>query len=213
MTSLNCKHGYCRPCFVQLVTTAMQTESNFPPKCCLLEIKLSTILYALNSEQREQYKLKAAEWAQPAGNRWYCPKPECAKWIAPSRIIRSRTCGQKCPHCRTRICGMCRGLAHEQGTECPQDFGLNAILDAAEREGWQRCYQCRSLVEKTTGCRHMTCKCKAEFCYTCGSKWRTCKCTEVDEVRRAAQLQERRTAMDADARRKQQQIASAMAQV
>ncbi len=213
VTSLSCKHGYCRTCFVKLITTAMQNESSFPPKCCLTEIKLPAILHALNTEQREMYKLKAAEWAQPAGSRWYCPKPECAKWIAPSGILRSRSSGQRCPHCRTKICGMCRGLAHDQVTECPQDFGLNATLDAAEREGWQRCYRCRSLVEKTIGCRHITCKCKAEFCYTCGSRWRTCQCTEVDEVRRAAQLQERRSAMDAEARREEQEIARAIAEV
>jgi hypothetical protein len=191
----------------------MHTESLFPPKCCLTEIPLKTVLYSLDEEQRNNYKLKAAEWAQPAENRWYCPEPKCAKWIAPSRIYRSRTSSQKCPHCRTQICGMCRGLAHAEDTECPQDFGLNAMLDIAEREGWRRCYQCKSLVEKTSGCRHMTCTCKAQFCYTCGSKWKTCGCTEVDQARREQELRERRTDFDAEAHREEEEIARAIAEV
>jgi hypothetical protein len=118
-----------------------------------------------------------------------------------------------CPHCRTSICRTCRGLAHAEDTNCPQDFGLNAMLDIAEREGWRRCYSCRSLVEKASGCRHMTCTCKAQFCYTCGSKWKTCGCTEVDQVRREEDLRERRRTLDAEARREEEEIARAIAEV
>ncbi|RYP64839.1 hypothetical protein DL769_006514 [Monosporascus sp. CRB-8-3] len=40
-----------------------------------------------------------------------------------------------------------------------------------ERSGWRRCYKCRTLVELTQGCTHMTCRCKAQFCYICGARW------------------------------------------
>src|ERR1700733_5800323 len=213
VTLLSCTHSYCKPCFTTLITTAVQTESLFPPKCCLTEIPLKTVLSALDNEQRDNYKQKAAEWAQPPEKRWYCPEPKCAKWIAPSKIHHSRMSAQKCPHCRTKICGMCRGLGHEENTNCPQDFGMNAMLDLAETEGWRRCYNCRSLVEKTSGCRHMTCTCKAQFCYTCGSKWKTCGCTEVDQARREEQLRERRRGLDAEARREEEEIARAIAEV
>jgi hypothetical protein len=210
---LDCTHSYCQPCFTTLIMTAAQTESLFPPKCCLSEIPLKTVLSALDNEQRDSYKQKAAEWAQPPEKRWYCPEPQCAKWIAPSKIHHSRMSSQKCPHCRTKICGMCRGLGHEENTNCPEDFGVNAMLDLAETEGWRRCYNCRSLVEKTSGCRHMTCTCKAQFCYTCGSKWRTCECTEVDQARREEQLRERRRGLEAEARREEEEIARAIAEV
>ena len=90
---------------------------------------------------------------------------------------------------------------------------MNAMLDLAETEGWRRCYNCRSLVEKASGCRHMTCTCKAQFCYTCGSKWKTCECTEVDQARREEQLRERRRGLDAEARREEEEIARAIAEV
>src|SRR5436190_9935404 len=32
------------------------------------------------------------------------------------------------------------------------------------------------MVELKEGCNHMTCRCTAEFCMICGSKWKTCDC-------------------------------------
>jgi hypothetical protein len=32
------------------------------------------------------------------------------------------------------------------------------------------------MVELKEGCNHMTCRCTAEFCMVCGSKWKTCDC-------------------------------------
>jgi len=65
---------------------------------------------------------------------------------------------------------------------------LRATIQLADNEGWRRCYNCQALVEHNQGCIHMTCKCRAEFCYICGLKWRTCSCSESQLVllRRAA---------------------------
>jgi hypothetical protein len=52
-------------------------------------------------------------------------------------------------------------------------------MNLAETEGWKRCYSCHALVEHNKGCRHMTCRCRAEFCYICGLRWRTCACTDA----------------------------------
>lgn len=160
---LDCQHKYCRPCFQRMVSTAMQNESHFPPKCCLQEIPLRIVLSICSVEERERYKAKAQEYALPAGNRWYCPAASCAKWIALNGI-RPDTKEQKCPHCRGTICTTCRGVGHSRNEDCPQDFNLDATLEEAEREGWRRCYRCRAMVELSMGCRHITCKCKAEFC-------------------------------------------------
>ena len=55
------------------------------------------------------------------------------------------------------------------------------------------------MVELSLGCRHITCQCKAEFCYVCGAPWQTCSCTELDQARRQQEILDRRNINDAEA--------------
>ncbi len=123
---LPCNHSYCRPCLTTLITTALQNESNFPPKCCLTKVPLQTILSVLDVKQTTTYKDKAAEYSIPAQERWYCPNAKCLKWIRPSKLPRIPAWNERCPHCATKMCTICRGLAHKSSSDCPQDFGMAA---------------------------------------------------------------------------------------
>lgn len=192
LVHLDCSHDYCKPCLREVVLNAMRNEAAFPPKCCLFEVPLKKILLCLESQQRDEYRVKAAEYAIPAGHRWYCPEPTCSRWIRPENLQNERRKPQTCPYCTAAICSMCRSLSHDINQDCPQDFGLESTLEIAESEGWRRCYSCRTMVELTTGCRHITCRCGAEFCYVCNARWRTCNCTETDKERRIQELRARR---------------------
>ena len=157
-----CHHKYCSPCFSQLVLTATSNEATFPPKCCLQEIPKKTMRENLPPRALAQFDEKSLEYAVAVGNRFYCVSPKCAKWI--DTRIASRMNGiLECPHCAVKLCTTCRGPQHPSNEDCPQDYGLGPTLDQAERAGWRRCYHCRALVELTSGCRHITCKCRAEF--------------------------------------------------
>ena len=185
----------------------MMDENHFPPRCCLQEVPSKVVHNHLPNSLQNAYLEKTAEYATPPGDRWYCPSPHCSKWIDRRHVPAvGGTIG--CYHCNTAICVICRGEAHAYGAECPQDFGLEATLEVSERNGWQRCYACHAMVELTDGCRHITCKCKAEFCYVCGERWRTCSCTEVDRARRQQQIQERRDALTAEEREVEEAIAA-----
>jgi hypothetical protein len=70
LVGLPCTHKYCKPCLTTLIMTALQTESAFPPKCCLSEIPIATIIIPLDKKQQELYKAKAAEYSIPASRRW-----------------------------------------------------------------------------------------------------------------------------------------------
>ncbi|KAJ4677095.1 hypothetical protein HRR93_003364 [Exophiala dermatitidis] len=207
---LPCTHHYCKECLTTLIITALQNEATFPPKCCLTAIPLKTVLLHLTKEQRQTYKEKAAEYAIPPQERLYCPNTNCLRWISPSAIRRDRQgVNHSCPHCSTKICGACHGLAHKRFTECPKDSGLEATILMAELEGWRRCYMCRTIVERNDGCRHMTCKCGGEFCYICGAVWQTCHCTEDDELVRQEELRQRREQQQGESA----EIARAIAEV
>lgn len=157
-----CNHKYCSPCFSQLILTATSNEATFPPKCCLQEIPKTTMREHLPPKALAQFDEKALEYAVAIGNRYYCVSPKCAKWID-TRIARRMNGILECPHCAFKLCTTCRGPQHPSNEDCPQDYGLGPTLDQAERAGWRRCYRCRALVELTSGCRHITCKCRAEF--------------------------------------------------
>ncbi|KAF3920523.1 hypothetical protein ABW20_dc0108619 [Dactylellina cionopaga] len=71
--------------------------------------------------------------------------------------------------------------AGEEGTVCPPDRDTQAFLNTADQNGWRRCIKCQQMIELGTGCYHMTCSCKAEFCYLCGVGWKNCRCVLWDE--------------------------------
>jgi hypothetical protein len=160
--NLACQHSYCRPCLSNLVTTAMQHENFWPPKCCLQDIPNELLERKLSALELASYRLKAKEYSIPAGDRWYCAKPECGKWFVKGEP-RAQDATVSCTHCNFDMCLFCRGASHPTGEKCTQDRGLEATLAAAELEGWRRCYSCHTMVELNTGCRHITCKCRAEF--------------------------------------------------
>ena len=161
---LTCRHSYCKPCFERLVSTSIQHEVNFPPKCCLTEIPPKKIGDNVPRRTRIAFDEKALEYAVPIENRYYCVSSKCGKWID-TRYAKRTSGAIECQHCRTKLCTSCRGPQHPSNEDCPQDSGLDRTLEQAERAGWRRCYNCRTMVELNTGCRHITCQCRAEFWY------------------------------------------------
>ena len=162
VVGMPCRHDYCKFCFQKLVDTSIQDEHQFPPKCCLQEIPRGVLKKNLSASNLATFDKKVLEYSIPVGSRFYCARPECSKWIDTTRV-KSQNGALVCPYCRFGMCTTCRGPEHQAGQDCPQDFGLDATLQRAEKEGWQRCYSCKAMVELNTGCRHITCRCTAQF--------------------------------------------------
>lgn len=167
--ALPCHHSYCQPCFSHLISTAIHSEDTFPPKCCLSEVPKTTIHRHLPAKEWKLYSDKALEYAVPIANRYYCASPACAKWID-ARNAKRTDGALQCPHCKAKLCTVCRGPSHPSNEDCPQDFGLDRLMEEAEWSGWRRCSQCRTLVERNDGCLHMTCKCHYQFWYVTPSR-------------------------------------------
>ncbi|KAL9126829.1 MAG: hypothetical protein Q9217_004180 [Psora testacea] len=183
---LLCRHEYCRPCFTQLVNTAILNEDTFPPKCCLTEIPKTVMRNYLDPMGLASFDEKSLEYAVPLASRYYCVAPECARWVD-TRIAKRTNGALECPRCQATLCTVCRGPQHSGNQDCPQDFGLDATLEQAERAGWRS--------------------------YTCGAVWRTCQCTEADQRRREEQLQAARIQREAEARAEEEEVRRAVAVV
>ncbi|KAJ3496296.1 hypothetical protein NLG97_g2761 [Lecanicillium saksenae] len=171
-----CGHVYCPGCLAHLVQDATADESLFPPRCCKKPIPLDSVKQFLTDELILEVEAKQLEFN--VVDRTYCSNTECTSFIPPKDIVADRG---HCQLCETWTCTICKHASHPG--LCPDDPHKAEILAIAKEEGWQQCYACNHLVELNTGCNHMTCRCKSEFCYVCGKKWKTCDCEQWDEDR------------------------------
>lgn len=154
---------------------------HMPPKCCTSDhIPLKHVEKLFDVKFKMKWNRKYQEYTTK--NRIYCPAKGCGEWIKPNHIFLDTSSGAtggrkygKCSRCKTKVCCICNGKWHS-GKDCPKDEDTKKFVEMAKEKGWQRCYNCSAMVELKEGCNHMTCRCTAEFCMICGSKWKTCDC-------------------------------------
>lgn len=111
-------------------------------------------------------------------DRIYCPQPRCLTFIGAVDMDEQTT---TCTNCFFEICNRCRRESHTSLIACRPLDEDPEVLSVGQREGWQRCYSCRAMVERTEGCNHLICRCSSEWCYKCGKQWkpRACACSVV----------------------------------
>ncbi|KAK4102225.1 hypothetical protein N658DRAFT_423975 [Parathielavia hyrcaniae] len=172
--TLPCGHLYCRDCLAVMVDQSITDESRMPPRCCTQPIPSAVIKTVLPRDRQHHFLKAVVQYSTPWESRVFCPNPCCGDFIPPTVRADPRhppPTEARCPACRARACVTCKRGAHPPGQDCPEDAGCNAVLALGESAGWRRCYKCRALVELAHGCAHMTCRCKAQFCYICGAVW------------------------------------------
>ncbi|KAL2183236.1 hypothetical protein L209DRAFT_695355 [Thermothelomyces heterothallicus CBS 203.75] len=170
--TIPCGHRYCRDCLAIMVEQSMLDESKMPPRCCTQPIPSAIIKTVLPREKQQLFLKALVRYSTPWEARIFCPNTSCGEFIPPaSRPDTKHPFETLCRSCQTRVCTMCGRSAHQPGQDCPGDKESDAVLRMGERSGWRRCYKCRSLVELAQGCTHITCRCKAQFCYICGAVW------------------------------------------
>ncbi|KAL5427382.1 hypothetical protein PMIN04_001396 [Paraphaeosphaeria minitans] len=174
---LACGHRMCHSCLKRQFTLSVSDPKHMPPTCCNAEhIPLQKVERLFDDKFKRLWNKKYEEYT--TANRLYCPTRGCGEWIKPSKTRMDLTYGRKyarCGRCSTRVCVLCSGKFHTR-RECPRDEETNRLVEMAKEQGWQRCYNCRAVVELKEGCNHMTCRCTAQFCMVCAAPWKTCNC-------------------------------------
>lgn len=154
---------------------ATDDESLFPPTCCRQVIPTAQARLFLNATLMATFEKKSIEFGTL--DRVYCHKPKCSAFLGPASTDPARFL---CTACFAQTCSSCKEAAHAS-RKCSDRADLNQVANQMhEQEGWQRCPTCRHLVEKSDGCHHMICLCKAEFCYLCATPWKECECPRFD---------------------------------
>ncbi|KAH7045284.1 IBR domain-containing protein [Macrophomina phaseolina] len=174
---LPCGHRMCHTCLKRQFELSVRDPQHMPPRCCTNDhIPLKFVDRIFDTKFKVLWNKKYQEYT--AKNRTYCPTRGCGEWIKPSHVRVDPAVGRKygkCPRCRGKVCMKCGGRWHLR-KECPKDEDAQQFAEMAKESGWQRCYNCKAMVELKEGCNHMTCRCTAQFCMLCGAKWKTCEC-------------------------------------
>ena len=171
-----CDHMYCNGCIVALVGACTSDETLFPIRCCQRNIPEGDFIPRLPNELQDAYRARATEFSVPAKRRVYCANPRCSHFLGRAPDVRT---DRVCERCRRATCTRCRAAVHP-GSMCGEPEALRALDALATGNGWRRCGGCNAIVELTQGCFHITCRCRHEFCYLCGRKWKDCPCPQWD---------------------------------
>lgn len=141
-----------------------------PFQCCQQTTMAEGLQTALPRELVARYAALVEELSE--ANPVYCSNTSCGIFL-PSRLAAGPD-EIRCTSCSRSTCRHCKGRAHA-GAECVADVAAQQARTLAARNGWKACPRCRNMVEKSSGCMHMTCRCTARFCYRCGRLLAECR--------------------------------------
>lgn len=151
---LPCGHRQCSHCLKRAFRLALSDPQLMPPTCCnQQEIPYSYVARLFDRAFKHEYEKKRDEFSTK--NRIYCPTKGCGKWIKPSDVRNDLLVGGRygqCSRCSRKVCMKCN-MRYHPGKKCGRDETLSAL---AREKGWQRCYNCKAMVELKEGCNHMT---------------------------------------------------------
>jgi len=180
---LKCGCLYCKPClrgyYETLINDGKVLKLVCPNPTCaasLEEDDLKNILTNKQFARYQQFFLLASLRSDPTV-RW-CPKPGCETAVHGSE----EDCHMKCPTCSTEFCWKCNLEWHE-GIPCER-AKRQAEKGKKKKSRQERraeryikkhsrlCPLCKTPIQKTSGCNHMTCQsCHYEFCWLCMQKF------------------------------------------
>jgi len=203
-----CGHHYDLLCLQHLLTHSIHTLTLPTCCKTPIPTRSFLHLLPYNSSIRKAWLEREVEMMvlPEERERVYCPGTGCGAFVGGVERNQQRTV-MECARCGEGVCSSCQREAHAPAppaassistfsspstsrsssrsldrnqSQCQPtiDRGERAFLETSRERGWQRCFQCRRVVDVEEGCNHVTCVCGAEFCYSCGSVWkpRSCEC-------------------------------------
>ncbi|KAI9004518.1 hypothetical protein DFJ74DRAFT_759998 [Hyaloraphidium curvatum] len=191
---LPCSHPLCHGCTREYLGCAFLFSPEWIPRAVLTQ------------EEHARFGIRHIE-ASLGSRAAYCPNKRCGTVLEMPEGAEVWDRAQ-CPGCGTVMCPSCRVEYHENLT-CEQFRAIPEhlrnredmeLLDVAAQRRWRRCPGCSAVMELDSGCNHITCKCKKEFCYICGADWTQPSCRNgcalwdernlLDEQNRQAALED-----------------------
>lgn len=172
---LECKHSVCETCIQNWIKNCLKDVSRLPPQCCSKYITIQKLEGFLISHFKESDRIKF--WKLLQSTHITCSN--CGSYYinAPKDTEDGTYKIAVCHKCKHRECRVCHDEKDDKTDicECNQYSEKEAAIVTKERY-YGRCPHCGVYVEKTTGCKQMTCVCHHRFCYYCARDWNKCAC-------------------------------------
>lgn len=182
-----CKHVYCAGCFEDLCFAGVNSSpcircQGDAGKCgeVLLLAELQTHLSSAALEDILETAF-STHVSRNLNDLRYCPTPDCGQMYRatnPSGHNDGGVAGSTgesplfiCPACLVAVCTACH-VSHD-GVTCTEhryraSGGYEALLVAKKKLGIKDCPKCGTMIEKASGCNHMTCStCGIHICWVC----------------------------------------------
>ena len=175
-----CKHTYCLECFENYCkSAALTSKDEFRIKCqgdegnCAEVFNLAELKDHLSTSAFELVlKSSFEKYVQRHPKDFhYCPTPDCGYVYRCTSASNSKPPAYTCPNCLELICTFCH--ARHGDYTCAEykdiESGGYEALEKLKRElNIKDCPKCKTPMEKTEGCNHITCGgCRAHICWVC----------------------------------------------
>ncbi|KAF8931811.1 hypothetical protein BGZ47_011686 [Haplosporangium gracile] len=166
-------HAFCLECLARYIDTQVKAQA-WPIVCphenCQEVVSSFAVETLLGSEALQWHRLAVEHAIQ---KKIYCPSNACGRLIDGDRNDEGEPVDRHCPYCNKPFCAMCHGEAHK-GINCQQRLD-KIFQNMATDSKWKSCPSCKHMIEKESGCDHMTCRCGNQFCYVCGGNGWPCR--------------------------------------
>ncbi|XP_012067431.2 probable E3 ubiquitin-protein ligase RNF144A-B [Jatropha curcas] len=179
----SCVHSFCSDCISKHVATKIQDSActiiTCPGMNCPAILELDICRSQLSKGVIDIWEEILCEEMISESEKFYCPFKDCSALLVNDNGGGEAIRESECPFCHRLFCAQCYVPWHS-GVECEVFQWLKEdergredlmVMELARDKKWSRCPHCKFFVERTEGCPHMTCRCKFEFCYGCGSQW------------------------------------------
>ncbi|KAI3856524.1 hypothetical protein MKX03_028366 [Papaver bracteatum] len=174
-STIKCSHIYCSDCITKHIAAKIQeniTQITCPESSCAETLEPHLCRDIIPAQVFDRWDNALCESLILVSHKIYCPFNDCSAMLVndDEEVIIKET---ECPHCNRLFCAQCKVPWHSD-LDCNQYQEMKRgqddmlLIKLAEKQKWRRCPRCKYYVEKMYGCLKITCRCKFEFCYSCG---------------------------------------------